>query len=493
MALAFGIALPRQNYTLHPCIMIASKTPKSPLWQRPWLWGVGGVLLILMGTGWLLRPRTSNRWTDLMVPVQEETVVAKIKATGTVEPIQNVNVSPKNPGRLQELRVEQGDRVTAGQVVAVMENQTIAAELRQTEAALRQAIANRNSARVRIRSQIAQAQIRLQGLQAQLRQSENRFSPQRDQLTAQVQAAQARQDRAQEQYRRYQQLAKDGAISTDQLDEIALNLRSAQANLQDAQGRLRQTNATQPPEQEQLQQNVREAQTALQQLQNSQASDLAQNDAAVALAQAQRDRARLVYQETFVAAPFGGIVTQRYATEGAFVTPTTSASSTISATSTSILALARGLEVIAKIPEIDLPQIRAGQTVEIVADAYPDRVFRGVVRTIAPEAIVEQNVTSFEVRIRLESGEDQLRSRMNANVTFVGKALPKALLIPTVAIVTEKGQTGVMVLGNNQQPEFRPITVGISFDRQTQVLSGVRLGEKVFIDLPKEFRKRPQS
>ena len=93
------------------------------------------------------------------------------------------------------------------------------------------------------------------------------------------------------------------------------------------------------------------------------------------------------------------MVTQRYATEGAFVTPTTSASSTISATSSSIIALAKGLEIIAKVPEIDLSQIKIGQPVEIVADAYPDQVFQGKVKAIAPEAIVEENVTSFEVKI----------------------------------------------------------------------------------------------
>jgi len=43
------------------------------------------------------------------------------------------------------------------------------------------------------------------------------------------------------------------------------------------------------------------------------------------------------------------------------------------------------------------------------------------VRLIAPEAVVEQNVTSFQVRVQLVSGQSELRSGMNVDVTFIGK------------------------------------------------------------------------
>jgi HlyD family secretion protein len=190
------------------------------------------------------------------------------------------------------------------------------------------------------------------------------------------------------------------------------------------------------------------------------------------------------FQDTFIRAPFDGIVTQRYATEGAFVTPTTSASSTASATSSSILALARGLEVIAKVPEIDLNQLQRGPPVKIVADAYPDLTFQGIVKKIAPEAVVEQNVTSFEVTIGILTGQEKLLSKMNVETTFLGRPLINAIVVPTVAIVTEEGETGVMVADENGQPQFKPVTIGITIEEQTQILSGLLPGEKVFIDLP---------
>jgi len=53
--------------------------------------------------------------------------------------------------------------------------------------------------------------------------------------------------------------------------------------------------------------------------------------------------------------------------------------------------------------------VKNGQRVEIVADAYPDRTFEGRVRLIAPEAVVEQNVTSFQVRA---AGERAVRTAL---------------------------------------------------------------------------------
>ncbi|MGA1622838.1 MAG: efflux RND transporter periplasmic adaptor subunit, partial [Synechocystis sp.] len=206
--------------------------------------------------------------------------------------------------------------------------------------------------------------------------------------------------------------------------------------------------------------------------------------ASAAAAEAQLKRSQIVYQDTFIRAPFDGIITQKFATVGAFVTPTTSASSTASATSTSIVALAKGLEIVAKVPEVDISTLRAGQPVDITADAFPNKVFEGRVIRVAPEAIVENNVTSFEVTIGLVTGQNQLRSKMNADVVFKGQSLENALTVPTVAIVTLGGETGVMVPDEENKPEFQPVTIGLVLDDETQILSGIKRGQRVFIDLP---------
>ena len=150
------------------------------------------------------------------------------------------------------------------------------------------------------------------------------------------------------------------------------------------------------------------------------------------------------------------------------------------------MALAKGLEVVAKVPEVDVSQLRRGQPVIIQADAYPNQSFEGQVIRVAPEAIVENNVTSFEVTIGLVTGQAELRSKMNVDVVFTGRALENVLTVPTVSIVTLSGQTGVMVPNAEQKSEFQPITIGLVLDEKTQVLSGLESGERIFIDIPED-------
>ncbi|QYO65068.1 efflux RND transporter periplasmic adaptor subunit [Leptolyngbya sp. 7M] len=237
---------------------------------------------------------------------------------------------------------------------------------------------------------------------------------------------------------------------------------------------------------QQLQATLQEAQRNLDYWRSgSRPEDIAAAEADLREAEGNLKAVEVQKQDTFLYAPFDGIVTQKFADEGAFVTPTTSASEVTSATSTAIVAIARGLEILAEVPEVDIYQLRVGQPVEIRADSFPSQTFRGRVRLIAPEAVVKQNVTSFQVRIGLETGQDKLLSGMNTDVTFLGDELANAVVVPTVAIVTKDGETGVLVPDSENQPEFRPVTLGTAVNNQTQILEGLEPGERVFTDIPK--------
>jgi HlyD family secretion protein len=50
-----------------------------------------------------------------------------------------------------------------------------------------------------------------------------------------------------------------------------------------------------------------------------------------------------------------------------------------------------------------------------------------------------------------------------------------------------------MVPDADNKPEFRPVVLGSSLDDQTQIISGLAEGERVFIDLPEEYRQRDES
>ncbi|HYW22270.1 MAG TPA: efflux RND transporter periplasmic adaptor subunit [Nodularia sp. (in: cyanobacteria)] len=465
--------------------------------KYPLRWGIGLIVVGSLAVGTTITSNLVNQRnreqniSELTVPVEAQNVTLRITASGKVVPVQSVNISPKNPGVLAELYVEQGDRVEQGQILARMDVGDIRAQILQNRANLAQVQAQLDQARAGNRPQeIAQARARLTQAQAQLNQAR---AGNRDQEIAQAQAqvnsAAAQVTLTQSRVNRYGELTQQGATSQDQLDQYISENQRAKASLDEAQKRLSLLEVGSRNEEITAREAaVTEARAALVLLENgSRPEEIAQRLAAVKGAQAQIQAAEVRLQDTVIRAPLSGIVTQKYANVGAFVTPTTSASASASATSSSIVAVARGLEVLAQVPEVDLGRIQQGQSVEIVADAYPDQVFKGNVRLIAPEAVVEQGVTSFQVRVALETGTEELRSGLNVDLTFLGDRLSNALVLPTVAIVTEKGKTGVLVTDEKNQPLFREVTIGAQIEDETQILQGVKKGDRVFINPPKDY------
>ncbi|MGD1949150.1 MAG: HlyD family secretion protein [Leptolyngbyaceae cyanobacterium] len=428
---------------------------KWSLKQRPLLWVVGGAAIAVIGISAVaVRRYRANDYdvAALTVPVESAEVTVRINASGEVEAFQTVNLSPKNSGIVAELLVEQGDSVSQGQVVARMDIDDLNAQLRQNQANLAEAEAQLTDLLQGTKlPEVAQAESNLEAVRSQLVEAESRLSLVEGDLD------------------RDRDLYNQGAISARELDNSENAVESAQANVR------------------QLQARVEEAQQRLVDLEDDpDPEDVAQAQARVERARGQISAIQTRINNTIIRAPFSGVVTQKFATEGAFVTPTTSASEAASATSSAIVAVADGLEIVAEVPEADLSQIQVDQAVEIISTAYPDKVFNGTVRLVAPEAIERQNVTIFQVRIRLDDGLDLLRSNMNVDVSFLGNRLSDALVVPAVAVVTQGGETGVLVPdeNNNRNIRFRPVTLGPQVGDQIQVLDGVTSNDRVFIDLP---------
>jgi HlyD family secretion protein len=466
--------------------------------KYPLRWLIGVIAGSALVAGTIITYTLVNQGTNkediaqLTVPVAAQNVTLRITASGKVVPVQSVNISPKNPGVLSQLYVEQGDRIQKGQILARMDSASIEAQRSQYRANLAQIQAQLAEARAGSRPQeIAQAKARLAQAQAQLAAARAGNRPQEiAQSQSQVDAAQAKAIYTSEQVKRYQYLYKQGAENKQLLDQAISEDKTAKASLEEIKKRLSLLQSgTRTEEIDQRQAAVNESRAALILLQDgTRTEEIDQRQAAVASAEAQLKGVQVQLEDTIIRAPLSGIVTQKYAEPGAFVTPTTSASTSASATSSSIVAVARGLEVLAQVPEADIGRIKQGQQVEIVADAYPDQVFKGHVRLIAPEAVVEQGVTSFQVRVALDTGTDKLRSGLNVDLTFLGDRVNNALVLPTVSIVTEKGKTGVLILDANNKPQFREITVGAQIKDQTQILEGVKEGDRIFVNPPKDYK-----
>ena len=107
-----------------------------------WLMGLIASGVLIVGTTTTIKTiQQKNKPLDiskLTVPVEAKSVTVRITASGKVQPVQSVNISPKSPGLLAALNVEQGDTVKQGQIIARMDNSEIKMRILQYEANLEQ-------------------------------------------------------------------------------------------------------------------------------------------------------------------------------------------------------------------------------------------------------------------------------------------------------------------------------------------------------------------
>ncbi|MBE9189107.1 biotin/lipoyl-binding protein [Gloeocapsopsis crepidinum LEGE 06123] len=443
----------------------------------------------------IVMPRQEAKHQAQTVAVERLSLPITIAANGTVQPEKSINVSPKTAGVLKSLLVKEGDRVKQGQILAYMDDSNLQGQLIEAQGRLAAAQANLQQSLAGNRPEdIAQTQEQLTEVQANLQKL---LAGNRPEDIAQAQArlnnALAQLQQAEDDFRRNQELANAGAISLQSLNQARTTRDSAQAQVMEVQQALALAQAG--PRSEEVAQaraQVRQKQQALALAQaGPRSEEVAQARAQVTQAQGAVQTIQAQINDTVIRAAFDGAIARKFADPGAFVTPTTAGSSVSSATSSSIMSLVANNQVVAYVAESNISQIRLGQEVILQADAYPRKTFAGQVTQIATQSITQQNVTSFEVKIVLLSDAQQLlRSGMNVNVEFKVGELKNALVVPTVAIVRQENNTGVFVTQGNRTL-FTPIVTGVTANHKTEVLSGLKGEERIFVSFPKGFR--PQS
>lgn len=248
------------------------------------------------------------------------TVVA---GPGRVEALsEEVRVSAQVGGRLQTVLVDEGDRVTAGQTLAVIEN-----------------------ADYRARVASAEAQLRLREADARRVHNGAREQERRD-AAAGLREAEAVLGNTRADLQRKGDLFREAVISRAELDKAEEQIGVAQAKVDSARERV----------------SLLEA--------GSREEDRAKADAEVALARAALEEARAVLDKTIIRAPIDGVVLRRHRRPGESV-------STQFESPIVTIADRSRVRVRVDVDETDVARLRAGQPAYVTADAFGDRRFTG--------------------------------------------------------------------------------------------------------------------
>ncbi len=219
--------------------------------------------------------------------------------------------------------------------------------------------------------------------------------------------------------------------------------------------------------------------------------ETAKNDLEVAKNDLARSETNLGYATIY--SPIDGVVISRSVEEGQTV-----ASSFSTPTLFTVAADLKDMRVIVDVDEADIGNVTTGQRATFTVDAFPLDTFEGVVTQVRQEAIVESNVTTYEVVISAANPDLKLKPGLTASVEVFTldvaceKAVSAAALAFTPPMPADapdmpshgalkgdapKGSV-VWVLSDNH-PTPCPVSVGESNGILTEIIGDVAVGAQV--------------
>jgi RND family efflux transporter MFP subunit len=194
---------------------------------------------------------------------------------------------------------------------------------------------------------------------------------------------------------------------------------------------------------------------------NALESRLKLSQAQIEQREAALNTAKIKLGYTVLTAPTPGYVGERYVDEG----------SLLSQNSPILLVIGINPVIVrTTIIERIYGRIRTGQSTEIEVDAFPSERFSGRVARIAPKLQEASRVAEMEIEVRNDS--HTLKPGMFARVRIVLSEKESAQVVPTEALVTRNGETGVFLVGNGRDSaRYVPVEAGIVSPDRTEILS----------------------
>lgn len=140
------------------------------------------------------------------------------------------------------------------------------------------------------------------------------------------------------------------------------------------------------------------------------------------------------------------------------------------------------MQVMAQVEETDIPLVQEGQAVEVFLDAYPDITFTGkVVQVGVKSETGSAGTTVFTVVVQMERTEIPLRLGYNATVDIKVLSKTDVISIPITALLEEDGMEYVYVVEDGKAYR-REIGTGDRTEEWVQVVSGLDVGERMVVE-----------
>ena len=373
-----------------------------------------------------------------------------ISLDGQIAPLQDSTLSSPQSGTVSAVLVNEGDRVSTGQLLAQLDDSTFRAQLSANQAIAAQAMA-------KLKSSSIQAPISQQQYSSSLSQATQVYQAAQNRISTD----QAALKNAELNYKSNLQLSQQGYVSQTTLEASRSAYVAAQQELNNAKQSLPAAQAAKGSARENLNQTQVDQST------------IDANRAALQQAEANVQLLEMQIRQCAIYARFNGVVTQRLLDPGAFAGPNQ--------------PIARVSEldsvyVNANVPDEDLNYVHAGTPVTFSSASIPGKSFSG--RIMDVNAIPTAGTLSYRARVRQANPGDVLRGGMLVSVVIRKESHRNAVVVPRTAIFqTDQGANVYTV--EDGKAKLLPVKVGLQTDTSSEVLGGsVKPGTLVITTRP---------
>ena len=393
--------------------------------RRPHASGVISALLLLALVLW---PGCSKKEggevaptvTVQVVTAETEKIERKVSTDAVIYPLRQAALVPKISAPVRKFFVERGSHVHAGELLAQLEDQDLAAAVTDNKGAFEQAEAAYETATK-------------QSLPEEIQKAE-----------LDTKAAHEAMQSAQKVYQGQQNLFNQGATARKNVDDA--NLAFIQARNQ--------------------YELIRVHLESLQKLGKAQELKSAEGQLTSARGKYLGAQAQLSFAE--VRSPIDGVVTERPLYPGEM------------AAAGSPLITVMDLSQVVVRAHIDQQQaaaLKIGNTAIISLPGIADDVY-GNLTLVSPA--LDPGSTTVEVWVQAANPHERIRPGGSARLTIIAETVPEAVVIPSVAVLTAPdGGTSVMVVDAQNKPHQRRVILGIRDGNDAQVTEGLQAGEHV--------------
>jgi HlyD family secretion protein len=354
--------------------------------------------------------------------VKTGTVQRIVEADAVLFPLQQAAIVPKLTAPVKQFYVKRGSKVHKGQLLAVLENQDLAAAKEENRGAFEQAEA------------------------AYVTSTAASLPEEVQKATSDTQFAKEQLDAQQKLYDGRQELFKQGALPRKDLDQAGVALTQARAQYKLAKRHLDSLNA------------VVKQQT------------LKGYEGQLSSAKGKYMGAQAQYGYSEIRSPIDGVVTDRPLYPGE-----------MPAAGSPLITVMDVSSVTARahIPQKDAATLKAGDEASLEIPGL-EKPVDGKVTLVSPA--LDPNSTTVEVWVQAKNPHQTLKPGTSVRLSVVSDSVNDALVVPAAAVLTgSDGATTAMVVGADQKAHQTAIKTGIRQEDNVQVVDGLKQGQSVVV------------